>query len=110
MVDQDFLSWNRVDVIKIEIPEETKFDPVWVEAKFHLVNDMRKYLPGKTVQLVETYLPQEEPKTEEPATTESAEGNKPEEEQKESETPQPGNTEEKTEEAKNEPVEKDQAQ
>ncbi|MCL5803740.1 MAG: peptidylprolyl isomerase [Candidatus Thermoplasmatota archaeon] len=98
------------DVIKIEIPEETKFDPVWVEAKFHLVNDMRKYLPGKTVQLVETYLPQEEPKTEEPATTESAEGNKPEEEQKASETSQPGNTEEKTEEAKNEPVEKDQAQ
>ncbi len=98
------------DSIKIEIPEETKFDPVWVEAKFHLVNDMRKYLPGKTVQLVETYLPQEEPKLEEAKANESSAENTNDEQQKETEVSQPVNKEEKTEEVKNEPVEKDQAQ
>ena len=98
------------DSIKIEIPEETKFDPVWVEAKFHLVNDMRKYLPGKTVQLVETYLPQEEPKLEEAKANESSAENTNDEQQKETEVSQPVNKEEKTEEVKNEPVEKDKAQ
>ncbi len=61
--------------IRIGIPEESKFDPVWVEAKFRIVNDIRKYFPEDTTSIVETYTPVEEAKaneaTESPAPAES---------------------------------------
>lgn len=45
----------------VDVPEEAKFDPIWIEAKFRFVNDVRKYLPGVTVILSEKYEPTPEP-------------------------------------------------
>lgn len=52
--------------IRIVAPEESKFDPMWIEAKYRLVNDVRKYLPHFDVEIVEVYKGEEEkPKEEE---------------------------------------------
>lgn len=48
----------------IVIPEEAKFDPVWIEAKFRIVNEIRKYLQDINVSVVEKYLKPEKPKEE----------------------------------------------
>ena len=64
----------------IKVPEEAKFDPVWIEAKFRFVNDVRKYLPGMTVILSEEYEPTPEPVAapeNEPASEKQAEDAKP---------------------------------
>lgn len=57
--------------VKIEVPEASKFDPVWMEAKFRLVNEIRKYLPGYSISIVENYTPGEKPKEEAPSEAES---------------------------------------
>ncbi len=60
--------------IEITAPEESKFDPLWLEAKYRLVNDVRKYLPHFDVKIVEVYKGEEEPKEEEkPEPTKSSE-------------------------------------
>ena len=74
------------DEAVIVIPEEAKFDPVWIESKFRIVNEVRKYLPDVDVSIVEKYLKPEKPEEE-----------KKEEEQKE-EAPAEEKKEEKVEE------------
>jgi FKBP-type peptidyl-prolyl cis-trans isomerase 2 len=53
------------DVISISVPEKTKFDVAWLEAKFRLVSDIRKYIPGKDIEIRESYKREETPKPEE---------------------------------------------
>lgn len=67
--------------IQITSPEESKFDPLWLEAKYRLVNDIRKYLPYHDVKIVEVYKGEEEKPKEEAAPKEKEE--KPKEEVKE---------------------------
>lgn len=47
--------------VNIVVPEEAKFDPMWIEAKYRVVNDIRKYLPDLDVSIVEKYAKQEKP-------------------------------------------------
>ncbi len=82
---EDFKVESKAKAYAITIPEEAKFDPVWIEAKYRFVNDVRKYLPGKDVKIEEIYKgeeekPKEEPKEETPA--ESAEPKKVEKKEK----------------------------
>ena len=46
--------------IEIVVPEQTKFDPMWLESKYRIVNDIRKYLPGNNVKLSEVYKAEEQ--------------------------------------------------
>ena len=62
--DAVFTVSSEGETIRIEVPEASKFDPVWMEAKFRLVNEIRKYLPGYTISIVENYTPGEVPKQE----------------------------------------------
>ena len=63
--------------IDITEPEESKFDPLWLEAKYRLVNDIRRYLPYFDVKMVEVYKGEEEkPKEEEKAEEPKAEEKK----------------------------------
>ena len=66
--------------LTVKIPEETKFDPFWIEAKFNIVSEVRKYLPDLDINIVESYAKPEK-KEEAPA----EETPKPEEEKKEEE-------------------------
>ncbi|GGM73144.1 peptidyl-prolyl cis-trans isomerase [Thermogymnomonas acidicola] len=51
--------------IRIRIPENSKFDAAWIEAKFRIVSDLRKYEKGKDIVIEEFYEAQkEEPKEE----------------------------------------------
>ncbi|EQD35743.1 FKBP-type peptidyl-prolyl cis-trans isomerase, partial [mine drainage metagenome] len=84
--------------VKIEVPEASKFDPVWMEAKFSLVNEIRKYLPGHSISIVEDYTPGEKPKEEAPSETEAT---TPEEKQAEA----PENVPSEGAQASNEPGE-----
>lgn len=57
--------------IQITAPEESKFDPLWLEAKYRLVNDIRKHFPYHDVKIIEIYKGEEEkPKEEAPAEAE----------------------------------------
>jgi peptidylprolyl isomerase len=51
----------------ISVPEDAKFDPVWLNAKYLVVNDIRKYLPDTDISIRELYLktPKEEEHKEE---------------------------------------------
>lgn len=71
----------------INVPEDAKFDPVWLNAKYLVVNDIRKYLPEDDISIRELYKksPKEEEHKEE--TKETAEEIKEVTETKE-ETPQ----------------------
>ncbi|MGC8515269.1 MAG: FKBP-type peptidyl-prolyl cis-trans isomerase [Thermoplasmata archaeon] len=62
--DAVFTVISEGESIRIEVPEASKFDPVWMEAKFRLVNEIRKYLPGYMISIVENYTPGEPPKQE----------------------------------------------
>ena len=60
------------DLISIRIPESAKFDVNWIDSKFKIANDIRKYLPDKDVEIKELYKKEEKkeetkekPKTEE---------------------------------------------
>ncbi|MEM0158204.1 MAG: peptidylprolyl isomerase [Thermoplasmataceae archaeon] len=75
------------DTIEVVIPEESKFDALWIDAKFRLVGDLRKYLPNRQIRIVENYLPEEkkqEGQTEEKASA----GSEAEPEKKEAEVEQ----------------------
>ncbi|MHB1812418.1 MAG: FKBP-type peptidyl-prolyl cis-trans isomerase [Thermoplasmataceae archaeon] len=61
------------DLFTVKLPEEAKFDPFWIEAKFNIVSEVRKYLPDLDINIVETYSKpekKEEPPSEEPGKTE----------------------------------------
>ena len=63
--------------VEITAPEESKFDPMWIESKYRLVNDIRKYFPHHDVKIVEVYKGEEEkPKEEEKAEEAPAESKK----------------------------------
>lgn len=49
--------------LKLEVPEESKFDHYWFDVKFTVVNEIRKYIPDSNVVLVETYPKQEKVET-----------------------------------------------
>ena len=55
--------------LTVKIPEETKFDPFWIEAKFNIVSEVRKYLPDLDINIVESYAKPE--KKEEPPAEET---------------------------------------
>ncbi len=57
----EFLFNLAKDTISIQIPDNAKFDPVWFEAKFRIVNQVRKYIPELAVQIQELYPKQEKP-------------------------------------------------
>ena len=69
--------------IEITVPEETKFDAMWLESKFRVVNDARKYLKDYSIRVSEVYKPDEKPapEAESPSDQKEAE-NKPEPEEK----------------------------
>ena len=59
------------DLISIQIPENAKFDVNWIDSKFKIANDIRKYIPDKDVEIKELYkreekkeVTSEEPKAE----------------------------------------------
>jgi peptidylprolyl isomerase len=45
--------------IKIDIPEDSKFDHYWFDVKFRVVNEIRKYLPDNNILLIESYPKQQ---------------------------------------------------
>ena len=63
---ENFVVKIQNDSIGIQIPEEAKFDVNWIDAKYKIVNDIRKYIPGKDIVIKETYKKEEksEEKTE----------------------------------------------
>lgn len=85
----------------VDVPEEAKFDPVWIEAKFRFVNDVRKYLPGITMILSEKYEPLPEPQK-------PAEEEKPQETTPEATTPEAAPQAEEPEKTEPEPAEPEQ--
>jgi len=58
--------------IKIEIPEGAKFSLPWLDAKYNIVNTVRKYVPGYDIVMLEVYKKQEEQKAEGEQKEESA--------------------------------------
>ncbi len=57
------------DVLTMQVPDDSKFDPAWFEAKFTIVNEVRKYIPGVSIVFQETYAKQEKPAEEKPDET-----------------------------------------
>ncbi|WMT51751.1 MAG: peptidylprolyl isomerase [Ferroplasma sp.] len=47
------------DLISIQIPENAKFDVNWIDSKFKIANDIRKYIPDKDVEIKELYKREE---------------------------------------------------
>ena len=70
-------------LLTIQIPEGTKFDPFWIEAKFNIVSKIRKHLPDLDINLVETYAKPEKKEEAPPEEPKKAEEEKKEEEIKE---------------------------
>ncbi len=54
---------NKID---ITIPENSKFDPAWIEAKFEIVNQTRSHIKEKDIYIIEKYEKPPEEKAEEP--------------------------------------------
>lgn len=52
--------------LDITIPETSKFDPAWIEAKFEIVTQARKYLKDRDIFVIEKYEKPPEEKKEEP--------------------------------------------
>ncbi|AAT42913.1 FKBP-type peptidyl-prolyl cis-trans isomerase [Picrophilus oshimae] len=82
LIDMDYNDSSEFDVkinenIEITIPENAKFDAYWVDAKYRLVNDIRKYLPDYDVYIKEFYKKEEkkEEKPEEQKNSEKTENN-----------------------------------
>ena len=68
---EDFTVNIENDLISIQIPENAKFDVNWIDSKFKIANDIRKYIPDKDVEIKELYkreekkeVTSEEPKAE----------------------------------------------
>ncbi|WP_337860348.1 peptidylprolyl isomerase [Ferroplasma sp.] len=47
------------DSIGIQIPEDAKFDVNWVDSKYKIVNDIRKYIPDRDIIVKELYKKEE---------------------------------------------------
>ena len=47
------------NTINMQIPEEAKFDINWVDSKYKIVNDVRKYLPDNDIIIKELYRKEE---------------------------------------------------
>ncbi len=47
------------DSISIQIPEEAKFDINWIDSKYKIVNDARKYIPDMDIVVKELYRKEE---------------------------------------------------
>ena len=52
---EDFTVNIENDLISIQIPENAKFDVNWIDSKFKIANDIRKYIPDKDVEIKELY-------------------------------------------------------
>lgn len=79
-VDSESFEVREVDSeIEVVVPEQTKFDPMWLESKYRIVSDVRKYLPGKTVKLSEVYKVEEEKSEEKPQESKEDSGSNKEE-------------------------------
>ncbi len=63
------------DIINIQIPEKAKFDVNWLDSKYRIANDIRKYIPDKDTIIKELYK-REEKKSEEVQESEKKEENK----------------------------------
>jgi FKBP-type peptidyl-prolyl cis-trans isomerase 2 len=65
IIDMDYSDSDNfvVDVengsISIQIPEDAKFDVNWIDSKYKIVNDIRKYIPDKDVIVKELYKKEE---------------------------------------------------
>jgi peptidylprolyl isomerase len=71
------------DVISIQIPEEAKFDANWVDSKYKIVNDIRKYILDKDIVVNELYKKEEKKEeNKEEAPTENKEEKKEESKEK----------------------------
>ncbi len=90
---EDFKVESKAKAYTVTIPEEAKFDPVWIEAKYRLINDVRKYLPGKDIKIEEVYKGEEEKPKEEPKEETPAESAEPKKEEKKEKTAEKGNSE-----------------
>ncbi len=70
IIDMDYNDSEKFSVtvenglIDIQLPEEAKFDINWIDSKYKIVNDIRKYIPDYDVVLKELYKKEE--KKEEP--------------------------------------------
>ena len=70
VIDMDYMDSEEFtveingDLISIQIPENAKFDVNWIDSKFKIANDIRKYIPDKDVEIKELYKKEE--KKEEP--------------------------------------------
>lgn len=58
--------------IDLTIPETSKFDPAWIEAKYEIVNNARKYLKESDIYVIEKYEKPPEEKVEEKPSEEPA--------------------------------------
>ena len=56
---EDFTVNIENDLISIQIPENAKFDVNWIDSKFKIANDIRKYIPDKDVEIKELYKREE---------------------------------------------------
>lgn len=90
---EDFKVESKAKAYTVTIPEEAKFDPVWIEAKYRLINDVRKYLPGKDIKIEEVYKGEEEKPKEEPKEETPAESAEPKKEEKKEKPAEKGNSE-----------------
>ena len=90
---EDFKVESKAKAYTVTIPEEAKFDTVWIEAKYRLINDVRKYLPGKDIKIEEVYKGEEEKPKEEPKEETPAESAEPKKEEKKEKTAEKGNSE-----------------
>lgn len=61
--------------LSMTVPEISKFDPAWIEAKFEIINLARKYVKDKDIFITEKYeKPPEEKVEEQPEEKETVEG------------------------------------
>ncbi len=65
IIDMNYSTSDNFEVtvdnntINMQIPEEAKFDINWVDSKYKIVNDVRKYLPDNDIIIKELYKKEE---------------------------------------------------
>lgn len=62
---QNFSVTADASKITMVVSEAAKFDVMWIESKYQIVNDIRKYIKDFDIEIVERYSKAEEPKAEE---------------------------------------------
>ncbi len=62
---QDFSVTSKDGNLQIVVSEASKFDIMWLEAKYQIVNEIRKYLKDAEIEIIEKYSKIEEPKKDE---------------------------------------------